>query len=64
MVRVGREGPLGSWRKGGVANLVRLADDVGANETYVITQILEGAIRAASERIGEHWGMDGVPVGW
>ena len=42
---------MGRWHKGHLADLARLADDVGANETYAITDILQWAILAASDRI-------------
>jgi len=51
MVRVNRAGPVGRWRTGGLADLATLADDVGANETHAITDILQRAILAASDRI-------------
>ena len=51
MVRVSQGGAIGHWRKGRLADLVTLADDVGANETYAVTDILQRAIIAASEQM-------------
>ena len=51
MVRVNQSGPIGRWRSGSLADLARLADDIGVNETYAITDILQRAILAASEQI-------------
>ena len=58
MTRVGRDGTVGKWRRGGLGELASLASDAGASETYVITQILENANRTASEDIGPHVGRD------
>ena len=58
MVRVRQGGTIGHWRKGSLADLAILADDIGANETYAITDILQLAIIAASERIDSATGQD------
>ena len=58
MVRVNQGGPIGRWHSGNLANLARLADDIGANETYAITDILQRAILAASEQIDSPTGQD------
>ncbi|MCY4612493.1 MAG: hypothetical protein OXB94_02585 [Nitrospira sp.] len=50
MVRVSQGGTIGHWRKGRVSDLAILADDIGANETYAVTDILRRAIMAASDR--------------
>ena len=49
MVRVSHGGATGHWRSGGLAELAKLSDDIGANETYAITDIIQRAILAASE---------------
>ena len=46
IVRVNQAGPLGRWHKDHLADLAMLASDVGA-----ITDILQGAILAASDQI-------------
>ena len=51
MVRVDQGGPMGRWHKGGLSELVKLADDIGANETYAITDTLKHAITVASDQI-------------
>ena len=51
MARVNRGGVIGRWRQGGLSDLAKLADDVGANETYAVTDILRRAILAASDLI-------------
>ena len=51
MARVNHGGVIGHWRTGGLSDVAVLADDVGANETYAVTDILQQAIVAASERI-------------
>lgn len=56
MVRVTQQGPVGRWHKGSISDLQKLADDIGANETYVITSILEKAIMLASEHVKAHVG--------
>ena len=58
MVRVSQGGTLGHWRKGRLSDLARLADDIGANETYAVTDILQRAILAASEQIDSATGQD------
>lgn len=58
MVRVGQGGELGRWRKGRLSELALLADDIGANETYAITDILQQAILLASQRIDSATGRD------
>ena len=58
MVRVGQGGELGRWRKGRLSELAMLADDIGANETYAVTQILQQAILLASQRIDSATGRD------
>ena len=57
MVRVDQEGLTGRWHKGGLADLAKLADDIGANETYAITDTLKHAITVASEQIDAHTGQ-------
>ena len=52
MVRVSQAGAVESWHKGSVADLIRLANDVGANQTYAVTSKLRRAIFSASEKIG------------
>ncbi|MCY3879120.1 MAG: hypothetical protein OXF74_08070 [Rhodobacteraceae bacterium] len=51
MAKVNQAGPIGHWHKGRLSDLVKLADDIGANETYAVTDILTQAILAASELI-------------
>ena len=58
MVRVSKAGTVGRWRNGRVSDLARLAEDIGANETYAVTDILQRAILAASERIDSATGQD------
>ena len=58
MVRVNRGGAIGNWHSGGLSDLVRLADDIGANETYAVTDILQRAIISASEQIDAATGRD------
>ena len=58
MVRVNQGGIIGRWRSGSLADLARLADDIGVNETYAITDILQRAILAASEQIDAPTGQD------
>ena len=58
MVRVGQGGELGRWRKGRLSELALLADDIGANETYAVTDILQQAILLASQRIDSATGQD------
>lgn len=58
MVRVGQGGELGRWRKGRLSELALLADDIGANETYAVTDILQQAILLASQRIDSATGRD------
>ena len=42
---------MSRWHKGGLAELAKLADDIGANETYAITDTLKHAITVASNQI-------------
>lgn len=56
MVKVNEAGAVTNWHKGGVADLVKLAGDVGANRTYAVTSILRQAVISASEKIGEKTG--------
>ncbi|MCY3823626.1 MAG: N-6 DNA methylase [Nitrospinae bacterium] len=58
MVRVNRGGTIGHWRKGRLSALAILADDIGANETYAVTDILQRAIITASEQINMATGQD------
>ena len=58
MVRVNQGGTIGQWRKGGLSDLAVLADDVGANETYAVTDILQVAIVAASEQVDSETGQE------
>jgi len=58
MVRVGQGGELGHWRRGRLAELATLANEIGANETYAVTDILQQAILAASQRIDAATGQD------
>ena len=58
MARVSRGGTIGHWRKGRLSGLAILADDIGANETYAVTDILQRAIIAASEQIDMATGQD------
>ncbi len=51
MVRVSQDGPTSRWHKGGLAELAKLVDDVGVNETYAITDTLKRAITIASDQI-------------
>ena len=51
MARVNRGGIIGRWRPGGLSDLAKLADDIGANEAYAVTDILRRAILAASDLI-------------
>lgn len=54
MVRVNKEGAAGPWHEGGISDLAKLANDIGANETYAITDTLKHAIMIASEQIEAH----------
>ena len=58
MVKVNQAGTIGRWRKGRLSELARLAEDLGANESYAITDILQRAILAASEQIDSTTGRD------
>ena len=58
MVRVGQGGAVGKWRTGGLSELAILAEDIGANETYAITDTLQHAILVASEQIDSATGQD------
>ena len=51
MVKVDQGGPTSKWHKGGIIELTKLADDIGINETYAITEILKRAISIASDQI-------------
>ena len=51
MVRVNQGGPMSRWHQGGLAELAKLADDIGANETYAITDTLKRSITVASNQI-------------
>ncbi len=51
MAKVNQSGVVGHWRKDDLSDLANLADDVGANETYRVTDILKQAIIAASDLI-------------
>ena len=42
---------MSRWHEGGLAELAKLADDIGANETYAITDTLNHAITVASNQI-------------
>ena len=50
MVRVNQAGTVSHWHRGGISELIKLVDDVGA-ETYAITLILQEAFATASEQI-------------
>ena len=58
MVKVRQGGTIGRWRKGGLHDLATLADDIGANKTYAVTDILQRAIMVASEHIDTATGQD------
>ena len=58
MTKVSQSGTIGSWRKGSLSDLAILADDIGANETYAVTDILKSAIVGASEQIDLPTGQD------
>ena len=58
MVKVSQGGAIGHWRRGHLSDLVILADDIGANETYAVTDILHRAIIAASEQMDSATGQD------
>ena len=58
IVKVSRGGAVGHWRRSDLAELAKLADDIGANETYAITHIMQRAIVAASELIDAVTGKD------
>ena len=58
MVKVNQAGTIGHWRTGSVSDLAILADDVGANEAYAVTDILQRAIVAASEQMDSTTGQD------
>ena len=51
MVRVNRDGPTSRWHTGSLADLAKLVEDIGANETYAITDTLKRAITIASDQI-------------
>lgn len=58
MVKVGKEGRRGTWKKGGLSDLAVLIDDVGANETYAVTDIIRQAIMESSEMLNEETGKN------
>lgn len=58
MARVNQGGVIGRWHMGNLADLVKLSNDIGANETYAITDVLKRAIMDASEQIDEPTGRD------
>ena len=58
MVKVSQGATIGHWRKGRLSDLAILADDIGANETYAVTDILQRGIIAASEEIDSTTGQD------
>ncbi|MXY15257.1 MAG: hypothetical protein F4Y53_06230 [Proteobacteria bacterium] len=58
MARVNQGGVVGRWHTGNLADLVKLSNDIGANETYAITDVLKRAIMDASEQIDERTGRD------
>ena len=58
MVKVNQGGIVGRWRKGRLSDLAILADDIGANETYAVRDILQQAILAASGQIDLATGQD------
>ena len=58
MVRVNQGGTVGHWRKGRLSDLAILADDIGANETYAVRDILQRAILAASGQVDPATGQD------
>lgn len=58
MARVNRGGVIGRWRPGGLSDLAKLSDDIGANEAYAVTDILRRAILAASDQINTSTGHD------
>ena len=58
VVKVSQGSTIGHWRKGRLSDLAILADDVGANETYAVTDILQRAIVAASEELDSTTGQD------
>ena len=51
MARVNHGGIIGRWKTGSVYEISTLADDVGANETYAITDTLKRSILVASENL-------------
>ena len=58
MAKVNPDGVVGQWHTGEVSDLVKLAKDVGANDTGAITDILKNAIITASENIDAQTGKD------
>ncbi len=58
MVKVSQAGMIGRWRWGSLADLAILADDIGANETHAVTDILKRAILTASEELGSATGEE------
>ncbi len=58
MARVNQGGVIGRWHTGNLADLIKLSNDIGANETYAITDVLKRAIMDASEQIDECTGRD------
>ncbi len=57
MARVNQGGIIGRWHRGSVVDLTKLAGDIGANETYAVTDILRRAIIVASEQIDASMGQ-------
>ena len=57
MVKVDQGGATSKWHKGGIIELTKLADDVGVDETYAITEILNRAISVASDQISGSTGQ-------
>ena len=58
MVKVDQGGPTSKWHKGGIIELTKLADDIGINETYAVTEILNRAISIASDQINASTGQE------
>ncbi len=58
MVKISKAGMIGRWREGSLADLAILADDIGANETYAVTDILQRAILEASEELDSSTGQE------
>lgn len=58
MARVNQGGIIGQWKTGTVYDLSTLADDIGTNETYAITDTLKKSILRASESVNNDVGRD------